>query len=299
MERYSHFLDSRSIFIDPGHGGELDGARFEAILNLKVARYLRSYFEIAGARTTMSREGDWQVALSQRVAESARSGAELFISIHHNASSDKEQLYCSTWYHSREGQEGYDPRSHDIARYIQRDLASSLRLPGSLVSFDGTLSDYEIYEGVGFSVLRDQSIPSVLVECTFVTNEKAAASLGKEEFNRIEAWGIFTGVARYFEDGEPSMILDVDTTCMNTKGYITIRLSGLVDVDESTVQFMIDSQPVMPRDVHYLASKRDNLRAMLSLKKGLRWGRHDLEIWARNVNGNHCTPLKKPFWIKP
>ena len=146
---YSKFLKGWKIFLDPGHGGQdrknigIKKRVVEADVNLKVALYLRDYLTRAGAIVFMSRDKDTTVSLADRVKMATESGADIFISIHHNAMpGDENTYYASTWYHAVEGDPKFHPCNRDLARYIQRDLAYALRISGSLASFDGTMSDY-------------------------------------------------------------------------------------------------------------------------------------------------------------
>ncbi len=213
---YSNSLDGKTIFIDPGHGGNdrrntsRDGSIVEADVNLKVALHLRGFLQRSGARVLMSRESDTTITLMQRSEMANNSGADLFISIHHNSTSDKSNYwtnYTSTFYHAQPGNARYSLYDHVAARYVQRDLAYALRNPGSLASFDGTMSDYLIYPGDGFSVLRETNIPAILVECSFYTSRLEEQRLNEDQFNKIEAWGVYIGVAKFFKQNERSVVL--------------------------------------------------------------------------------------------
>ncbi len=210
--KYSPYLNGKKIFIDPGHGGSdrrnkgYENTTVEADLNLRVALALKDYLIKAGAQVELSRVSDTTVDLKDRSKLANNSGADIFIGIHHNApgrSDDDWTNYTSTYYHAYPEDYEYEPCSHDIARYIQRDLAYAMRNSGGLGSFDGTYSDYNIYPGQGFSVLRLTKIPAILVECGFNTYPYEAMRLVKNDFNKIEAWGIFRGLCRYFRAGIP------------------------------------------------------------------------------------------------
>src|SRR4030042_1680978 len=132
IERYRKYLDGIKIFIDPGHGGSdrknksIMGNIVEADVNLKVALYLKEFLEEAGIIVSMSRTEDETVELDARSTMANNSSADIFISIHHNASStggDFWTNYTSTFYHAREENDEYEPCERDIARYIQRDLS--------------------------------------------------------------------------------------------------------------------------------------------------------------------------------
>ena len=208
---YSKYLTGRKIFLDPGHGGEdrknknKTGDVIEADVNLRVALNLKKYLEAAGVQVFISRVKDTTVALADRSELTNKSGAEIFVSIHHNAPGKTEEdytNYTSVYYHAKETDYEFEPCDRDIARYIHRDLSYVMGNPGGLGSFDGTYSDYVIYPGDGFSVLRKKNIPGVLVECAFHTSRFEELRLNNEEFNQIQAWGIFRGLAKYFRAGK-------------------------------------------------------------------------------------------------
>jgi N-acetylmuramoyl-L-alanine amidase len=214
MQKYSPYVKDKVIFIDPGHGGSdrknkgYQDLAVEADVNLNVSLYLRDFLEEAGAVVIMSRIKDETVELKKRPELANRSGADIFLSIHHNApgtEGDNWTNYTSVYYHSKESEYNYEPSERDLARYIQRDLSYAMRNSGGPGSFDGTYSDYSIYPGEGFAVLRLTEIPAVLVECGFHTNTHEEKRLIIDEFNKIQAWGIFRGLSRYFSAGIPEI----------------------------------------------------------------------------------------------
>jgi len=76
--------------IDPGHGGEKDGAvsvdgKREKDLTLQIARLLKNRLEKQGARVVLSRSGDDSVELARRAAIANAEKADLFVSIHLNS----------------------------------------------------------------------------------------------------------------------------------------------------------------------------------------------------------------------
>jgi N-acetylmuramoyl-L-alanine amidase len=84
-------LSGLKIFLDPGHGGEDRkntgpmGIAIEADVNLRFSLYLRSFLEQAGATVFLSRDIDKTVSLKDRSIMANQSGADIFISVHHNA----------------------------------------------------------------------------------------------------------------------------------------------------------------------------------------------------------------------
>ncbi|MFL5264741.1 MAG: N-acetylmuramoyl-L-alanine amidase, partial [Anaeromyxobacteraceae bacterium] len=76
--------------IDPGHGGEKEGAigptgLREKELTLQIARRVAARLRKAGAKAVLTRSGDLAVALAQRAGLANAIRADLFVSIHLNA----------------------------------------------------------------------------------------------------------------------------------------------------------------------------------------------------------------------
>jgi len=237
------------VFLDPGHGGDNrenqgpQGLANEADVNLKVGLFLRDFLTQAGARVIMSRDIDKTVSLKERSELANASGADIFISIHHNApgkAGDNWTNYTSTYYHATENDYEYEPMERDLAKYIQRDLAYAMRNAGGAGSFDGTYSDYWIYPGAGFSVLRHTKIPSVLLECGFHTHNWEEVRLSIEEFNKVEAWGIFRGLSRYYKNGVPKISFlkqDFESNANN----LYFKVTDKNGIDKNSIKVFVDS----------------------------------------------------------
>ncbi len=291
---YSRHLTGKKIFLDPGHGGEdrkntsRSGKIVEADVNLKVALYLKEYLVKAGAEVYLSRAIDETVPLALRSEIANASGADLFISIHHNAPSKAEDdytNYTSTYYHAKETDYEYEPSERDIARYIQRDLSYVMRNPGGLGSFDGTYSDYNIYPGEGFSVLRKTNIPAVLVECGFHTSRFEELRLNDETFNQIQAWGIFRGIAKYFRSGIPVIQFISDSTKINGNRYqLTFALSDSSGINPKSISVFINKQ-----EVNY---EYDSKSGLLKIEvENIFQTENVIRIICANKNGNHSLPF--------
>ncbi|HSD62718.1 MAG TPA: N-acetylmuramoyl-L-alanine amidase [Ignavibacteriaceae bacterium] len=298
---YSPYLSGRKFFLDPGHGGSdrknkgYQGLAVEADVNLHVALYLRDFLQKAGADVIMSRVTDQTVDLKERSRLANTSNADIFLSIHHNASADTSDdytNYTSTYYHAHESDYAFEPCQRDLARYVERDLAYAMRNSGGPGSFDGTYSDYSIYPGEGFSVLRETKIPSILVECGFHTHHLEEKLLTIDEFNKIEAWGIFRGLCRYFKAGIPEIIPMADTSFFvnkeSTLNYILRDSSG---IDPNSVSVQFDSV----KTLNYTFNAETNILG-INLS-GLKSGIHEIRINAANTNGNFNFPFRKKITL--
>ena len=117
-KKYFPFIEGKKIFLDPGHGGKERGNRGyqkfedEADINLRVALQLKSFLEEAGVTVYMSRQTDTTINLKDRSRLADSSGADIFISIHHNAPGSADDYwtdYTSTYYHARKNNYEYEP----------------------------------------------------------------------------------------------------------------------------------------------------------------------------------------------
>lgn len=301
VESYYPFINGKKIFIDPGHGGREKGNRgykefeAEANLNLRVSLFLKSFLREAGAVVFMSRETDTTVGLKDRSFLSNESGADIFISVHHNAPGSAEDFwtdYTSTYYHAKEKNYEYEPCNRDLAKFVQRDLAYAVRNSGGTGSFDGTYSDYIIYPGQGFSVLRESKIPAILVECNFSTDRFEAGRLEDEEFNRIEAWGIFRGLCRYFKTGIPQITyLNSSDTLTTDSTTCTFLLSDSTGIDTSSIKVQFDSTGI--NNLYYNA---DSGILTVNIPDSAD-GQHFIRIVVANKNGNHSFPFHKEITV--
>jgi N-acetylmuramoyl-L-alanine amidase len=301
IQRFTPHLQGKKIFIDPGHGGK-DRASAgpnklitEADANLRVSLALRDFLKEAGATVIMSRETDSTVELRERSKLANESGADIFVSVHHNApgsTGDRLINYVSTYYHGKETDFVYEPSERDMAKFIQRDLAYAMRQSGGLGSFDGTYSDYWIYPGSGFSVLRHTEIPAVLVECSFFTHPIEEKRLSMQEYNRVQAWGIFRGIARYFSLGIPK-IVSIEERSTFPQGDLNFKY------------LLVDSSGINPNS---LLVSFDSLRTnnynfneetgLLDISiSDVEPGEYLLRIIAANKNGNHTFPFHKKIVV--
>ena len=294
---YREALKDVTIFLDPGHGGEdRDGIGpaedvVEADVNLRVALSLRDYLKQAGANVMLSRETDKTVPLEARAEQANANNADIFVSIHHNAASNRYTNYTSTFYHSRSGDMGYAPSSHDLARYIQRDLSYVMGNPGPLASFDGTMSDYLLYPGKGFSVLRNTAMTAVLVECGFFSSAYEEQRLKRQEFNDIEAWGMFRGIGKYFQAGIPRLVYVSPRVFKERTPRIEIDVSDRSDIEDESILVYIDGKE------QGFTFNRKTGRISFSPFAELSQGYHHLTAQVRNSNGNSSAPFELYFAV--
>ncbi|MBL0174794.1 MAG: N-acetylmuramoyl-L-alanine amidase [Ignavibacteria bacterium] len=294
---FSDVLQGKTIFIDPGHGGDdrkgVGPAQevCEADVNLRVALALRISLKRAGANVLLTRESDQTVPLESRVQQANTANADIFVSVHHNSADNPFTNYTATFYHAKPGAPGYKPSSHDLARYIQRDLAFVMGNPGSLASFDGTLSDDLIYPGAGFAVLREARMTSVLVECGFFSSAYEEQRLRIEEFNEIQAWGIFRGIAKYLQAGVPALAYDAPTAFAESRPKIDLRVIDRTEIKDESIRAWVNG-----KEEGFIFNAKTG-KITVTTSEDLPQGYHRLAAQVRNRNENSSAPFERFFAV--
>ncbi len=223
----------KTIVLDPGHGGNDPGAigrrshTKEKALTLQLATKLKSILEDAGIKIIMTRDSDIFIPLPKRSEIANRSGADLFVSVHINASRARSMRGFECYYLSNatddnaralEAFENSSPRIDDGAsaehsRPLDKTLwdmtltenrIESSELAGYICdSIDGSLAmGNRGVRTARFYVLKHANIPAVLVEAGYVSNKYEELKLKDPEFlNRI-AESVAQGILRYKREYE-------------------------------------------------------------------------------------------------
>ncbi len=217
------------VAIDAGHGGEDPGAigyrrLQEADITLAIAKKLKAQLDIMpGVSAVLTRAGDYFIPLRNRVDLARRYQADLLISIHCNASRDREATGTEIYFLSLTGATdeasrsvaekenaadlvgGVSPDTGDDLLSILFDLRQNdtIRRSSELaeVLIDAVGADSRLVtRGVkqaGFVVLKAPEIPSVLVETAFVSNPREAAILKDAQFQAKFAELLANGLEIY------------------------------------------------------------------------------------------------------
>ena len=208
----------RCIVIDPGHGGQDTGTIgpggvCEKDVTLDVARRLRASLraELPGVEILLTRDGDRFVPLEERTAIANARGADLFISIHANASQSQAASGVETYVLDPnaprpEAADAAKPASQAYATVsVGSQLAESRALAslvqGSLVRGISAKSQRAVKDrGIKhapFAVLRGPRMPSVLAEVSFVSNPDDENRLRQPAFRQRIAASLAAGIRTY------------------------------------------------------------------------------------------------------
>ncbi len=170
---------SITVVIDPGHGGYdrggIAGQRVaESVMNLDVAQRLKAILQASGYRVVMTRDSDVFIPLGTRVAIGNSYRDAIFVCIHFNATPRRSASGIETYF--------YSSQSLGLASAIHYYVAG------------GAPSANRGVRRRGFYVLRNTRIPSVLVECGFLTNPNEAQYAQNSSYRQKLALEIAHGI---------------------------------------------------------------------------------------------------------
>jgi len=212
----------RTIVIDAGHGGHDPGAmRFglrEKDLALDMARRLASQLRASGLSVTMTREGDRFIELSGRPEIANRLPADLFISVHVNANRNRQVSGVEVYYPRESTIHAglpYPPgvQSAEVAlptwtvKRVLWDLAltrsrrQSVQMASTICRAMRTRLGVRCrgVRGARFVVLREATMPAVLVETGYLSNRSEAEKLATPAYRQAVAEAIAEGLIRYVQ----------------------------------------------------------------------------------------------------
>jgi N-acetylmuramoyl-L-alanine amidase len=201
-------ITAASVVIDPGHGGEIDtgalGANglFERDLNLAVSQALEAKLIVRGVPVLLTRTANYASILSVRAGLADAVGADLLISIHHNAptqgpsarpgteifvqhdSSDSRRLGGLVWSHVVQTLSGFD---------VQWSAASDA----------GVLSVLSTRGEDAYGMNRNPETVSVLAELGYLSNPSEAELFATNEYVEAVAEALANAIEDYLNTEDP------------------------------------------------------------------------------------------------
>jgi N-acetylmuramoyl-L-alanine amidase len=177
-----------TVVIDPGHGGRdpgaigINGLQEKDIVN-DIAPQVAAILREQGANVVMTRDRDIEVELEPRVQIAERANASVFVSIHANSinMSRPDVNGLGTYYSSESG--------HRLAETVQATVATAMGLQDRGV------------HAARFYVLRQTSMPAILIETGFVTGAQDAPNLADPEWRSRMAEAIAEGILLHLQRG--------------------------------------------------------------------------------------------------
>jgi N-acetylmuramoyl-L-alanine amidase len=226
-------LGVRRIVVDPGHGGKDYGAPgyykgvHEKDIVLQIGKRLaKKIKKQLKCDVAMTRNGDTYLSLEERTAIANTQNADLFISIHTNASPNKRAYGIETYMlnlatddeairvaarenaTSTKNISDLDSILQDLmkntkvsestrlASYVQQDVIRNLKLKFQSIHSKGV-------KQAPFYVLLGAQMPSILIETSFISHPRECKRLQSSHYQDLLCDGIIEGIKRYIEETTP------------------------------------------------------------------------------------------------
>lgn len=218
----------RKIVLDPGHGGKDPGAigvggvtEKDIVLSLakKLAKKLKQEM---GVKVVLTRQDDTFIALEDRTAIANAEEADLFISLHVNASPNANLRGMETYYLDNTNDEasillaarenGTSRRNISDLQFILSDLTQNSKLEDSVTLAHRIHSSLASHMGRRYRDVKDLGVkkalfyvlvgarmPSVLLEMFFLTNKHEGRALAQKAYQDAIVEGLFQGIKKYQE----------------------------------------------------------------------------------------------------
>lgn len=173
-----------TIVLDPGHGGKdpgaVNGKYHEADANLAIAKKVGAKLKAKGYNVKYTRTKDVYFSLEERCRMSNKWDADIFVSIHCNAATNKEASGIETWRYSSVGR-----MTKNLAENVQTKLISATGWKDRGVKKSSTLY-----------VLKKTVASAILVEAGFISTDAECKKLFSETWQNKIANGIVRGIER-------------------------------------------------------------------------------------------------------
>jgi len=196
-------ITNKTVILDAGHGLPDEGAvgftgTTEQAINLEIVLKLQKLIEQSGSKVILTRSdengiysADSTSLRNKKISDIKNreyivdnSNADIFISIHLNKYQDSKYSGWQTFYQSK------IDNSKLLATSIQNELNNNINNDNKRVPM--------AIKGV--YLMEHISIPGVVVECGFISNPNEEELLKQETHQSKLAWGIYTGVKKYFQE---------------------------------------------------------------------------------------------------
>ena len=196
---------SKTIFLDPGHGGRDSGAYYynvaEKDLNMQVYRKLRKKLEELGYKVLTSRDSDIDVDfITERSRMVNKTNSDIFISIHFNATGSAYSKSSGIQTYSYSDEPDYpskiNPYWHNHPDRMSESKRLAAAIHSSLLAETGA-KDAGLLER-SFAVLRETSKPAVLLELGYMDNFAENQQIQDSHYQDKLVAGIVKGIQKYY-----------------------------------------------------------------------------------------------------
>lgn len=178
------------IVLDAGHGGNDGGTEgvnaLEKEINLAVVLKMKPILEAGGAEVILTRDEDEWCDLSERNYIANQTDADIFVSIHCNAFEDDSSI---------SGLECYYHKKSDISKGYAETIIQALGESGEIKTRYAMEQNYQ--------VLRDSSIPAILIEMGYLSNPTDCQNLSSDDYQNLLAQSIVESLVGTLKNTTP------------------------------------------------------------------------------------------------
>ena len=191
-ERYDKM--SKTIYLDPGHGGSsspgaVNGNRLEKNDTLAMAKAVRGKLVLQGHTVVLTRDGDTNPSLENRIGQANTAGADIFVSLHRNSHTDKTAKGIEIW-----------------VRY-NNHVAAAVAVLEELVKYPHQEANRGVKIGA-YKVLYNAKMPAMLIELGFISNTEDNRLFDKhfDDYATAIAKGIVSALGEQWQIlGKPNL----------------------------------------------------------------------------------------------
>jgi N-acetylmuramoyl-L-alanine amidase len=197
----------KTICLDPGHGGNDPGYQFgandEKKYALLLAQEVRAQLKTAGFDVVMTRTTDVKIPLEDRTLIARKKGADLFLSLHFNATEQGRnevkgtEIFCLT----PAGATSSNARGEGDTRWVtgnRNDEKNMLLAYEMQKSYKNNLAiEDRGVKRARFQVLREATMPAILIEGGFMSHPAEGRKIFDPAYRRQMAKAIVEGIQSY------------------------------------------------------------------------------------------------------
>ena len=189
------------VVVDAGHGGEDPGkigcnGEKEKDINLQIAKLVAKYLEAEDVRVVMTRTEDEVLAqegrhkkvqdMKRRVEIIEQTAPGAAVSIHQNSYPEEYVHGAQVFYYTGSAS------GEKLAEQIQKQLIEKA----------DPENRRKIKANDSYYLLKKTSVPIVIVECGFLSNQTEAAKLCDAEYQERIAWAVAVGILQYLNKAD-------------------------------------------------------------------------------------------------
>jgi len=180
-----------SVVIDPGHGGfdpgKVAGDIYEKDVNLTIALYLKTFLEQQDVQVVLTRQTDQALGntknedMQRRLKAITDSKSDICVIIHQNSFSDTS-VHGMQLFYAKQEESGLEAAGRMLESACKRLELTKLR---------PIKADDTVY------LTKHATMPTVLVECGFLSNQEDLSNLTKEGYQKRLAWSLSVGIMQW------------------------------------------------------------------------------------------------------